>query len=161
MTDWKDNRHWRLLAWDHGLLTWVDTAYSGHNTWPVTLVTWPPRADTRAGDREPLYQVRESSHVRLLVWSDVRIMRVSVTIDDGHPEECQHGQGPLWTCPWSPELYISGTHSLMVRVEDEFGYKHETRHEFSLESSSLNTVPWTLGTFVILFNMVSFCQVKL
>ena len=158
MTDWKDNRYYRLLAWDHGALSWTQTQ---HNTWPLTLVTWPPPAHTRAGDREPLYTLGDSTHVRLLTWSDVRILGVSVIIDSGDSVQCDNGGGPLWTCPWSPELFTSGSHVMMVEVKDEFGETHETKHEFSLEDSNQFKYSHSLGSFIVLFNMVSFFQVRM
>ena len=92
MTDWKDNRYFRIMAVDHGILSWTDVQYrpdtSQDSHWPVTLVTWPPGAGTRAGDREPLYRILSSTHVRILVFSDIKVMRVSVSIDGGDSVEC-------------------------------------------------------------------------
>ena len=40
LEDWKDARMVRLLAVDNGRLTYTDWK---HGSWPVVLVTWPPR----------------------------------------------------------------------------------------------------------------------
>ena len=37
------------MAIDQGVMSWKDVQFSPRDTWPVTLVTWPPGADTRAG----------------------------------------------------------------------------------------------------------------
>ena len=41
LSDWKDNRMFRVMAVDHGLLSYVDVDH--RQGWPVVLVTWPPR----------------------------------------------------------------------------------------------------------------------
>ena len=46
LTDWKDNRHYRVLALDHGLLSWVDVARSqeepGEQSGALSLVQISP-----------------------------------------------------------------------------------------------------------------------
>ena len=94
LTDWKDNRHFRLMAVDHGLLTWTDVPHRADGShWPLILVTWPPGADTRAGDREPLYRLVTSTHIRLLVFSPIRVVRVTITLDTGEQVECSTDTG--------------------------------------------------------------------
>ena len=83
LTDWKDNRHFRLVAVDQGLLAWRDLAHSAAGAhWPAVLVTWPPSAAAahRAGDREPLYLAATATHVRVLAWSHVPVTRVTATL---------------------------------------------------------------------------------
>ena len=38
LADWQENRRYRLLAVDHGLLSFVDIR---HSSWPAVLVTNP------------------------------------------------------------------------------------------------------------------------
>ena len=48
LEDWKDARMVRLLAVDNGRLTYTDWK---HGSWPVVLVTWPPRYITQNKER--------------------------------------------------------------------------------------------------------------
>ena len=49
LEDWKEARMVRLLAVDNGRLTYTDFK---HGSWPVVLVTWPPRYSTNKEPRE-------------------------------------------------------------------------------------------------------------
>ena len=158
LTDWKDNRYFRIMALDHGILSWTDVQYHVSSTWPVTLVTWPPRVDTVAGDREPLYKLISSTHVRMLVFSDIKIMEVTVRMEDGVLLDCDLQSGPLWTCPWRPGNYARGSRVMVVEVEDEFGEIHVTRHVFNLEGGG--GAQLGLGRIVLALNMIEFFQVK-
>lgn len=59
--DFKDNRKFRLLAFDHDLFSFTDTTL---RQWPLVLVTNPKDAHFSLRSREPLGRVRHSSHVR-------------------------------------------------------------------------------------------------
>lgn len=164
LTDWKDNRHWRLMAVDHGALTWTDVTYQedgGH--WPVIMVTWPPGADTRAGDREPLYRLATSTHIRLLVFSPIMVTRVRVTLDTGEEVECATETGTLWTGPWSPgTMGDRGRSRVMeVRVEDEWGGIHVTRHEYTVGGAQGAWPGLQLGRIILTLDMIALFQVRL
>ena len=153
------------MAVDHGILSWTDVEYrpdtARDSHWPVTLVTWPPGAGTRAGDREPLYRILSSTHVRILVFSKLKVMRVSVSIDDGDSVECDTNTGHLYTAPWTPGQYASGAHVMLVTVEDEFGETHVTRHVFSLDGST-GQHEWSLpslGQIILSVDMIALFQV--
>ena len=59
--DFKDNRKFRLLAFDHDLFSFMDTTL---RQWPLVLVTSPKDAHFSLAHREPLGRMRRSSHVR-------------------------------------------------------------------------------------------------
>ena len=164
LTDWKDNRHFRLMAVDHGLLTWTDVPHQADGThWPLILVTWPPGADTRAGDREPLYRLVTSTHIRLLVFSPIRVVSVTITLDTGEQVECSTDTGTLWTGPWSPGEMEDSQRSrvLEVRAEDEWGVGHVIRHEYTLGGGQRTWPGLELGRIILLLDMISFFQVWL
>ena len=162
LTDWKDNRHFRLMAVDHGMLTWADVRHQadgGH--WPLALVTWPPGAETRAGDREPLYRLASSTHIRLLVFSPIKVLRVTVTLDTGEKVECATETGTLWTGPWTPGRMENTEGSLEVRLEDEWGGVRVTRHEYTLGGGQRTWPRLELGRIILLLDMIAFFQVSL
>jgi len=156
LTDWKDNRMFRVMAVDHGLMSWVDVNTLSHPTWPVVLVTWPPRADTLAGDIEPLYLLHSSTHIRLLVFSVSKVLSVTVKIDNGEIVDCTTRDGRLYTAPWNPSHYSQGLHVLHVKIETEFATKEIADHVFSLSDQRLE-IP-LIGRFVLLFDLISTFQ---
>ena len=163
LTDWKDNRYFRLMAVDHGVLSWTDVQHQSDGShWPLTLVTWPPGADTRAGDREPLYRLASSSHIRLLVFSPRRVVRVTVSLDTGEQVECNTETGALWTGAWSPGgMGDKGrTRVMEVRVEDAWGARDVSRHEYTLEAGEAVWPELGPGRLILLLDMIAFFQVK-
>ena len=146
-----------MLALDHGLLSWLDVNLASPERWPVVLVTWPPRAGSSAGDREPTYRLTSSTHTRLLVFSRAAILRITVRIDDSREVEASSEDGRLWTAPWDPAEYQQGLHVLRVSVEDEDGQRSDREHQFSLDGSS--PASSFIGPLVLLLDMVAFFQV--
>lgn len=155
LTDWKDNRFYRIMALDNGILSFKDIDYDA-KPWPVVLVTWPPRSEYTAGDREPLYKLISSTHVRLLVFSQNKIMSVHISIDDSDKMKCQSKNENLYTVKWNPKLYAKGTHKILVYVEDDFGSIHVEEHSFSLDGSQIK-LPF-IGQFILLVDLIAFFQ---
>ena len=116
-------------------------------------------AGRSAGDREPLYRLLSSTHVRLLVFSRTTVLRVSVKIDEEEVVEATSQDGRLWTAPWEPTNYQEGLHVLQVSVEDEAGQLSHREHNFSLDGSTSGSS--ILGQLVLLLDMVAFFQVQL
>lgn len=133
--DWKDNRMYRLIAIDHGLLSFVDQK---HNNWPVVLVTNPKHAKYALPGREPLNLMHDSTHIRILAFSDVEINNVKISFDKISWVNCKHKDGPLYTCHWLPHLFESGLHTLYVVVSDEIAREVVLEHPFSLDGSKLS-----------------------
>lgn len=135
LADWKDNRAYRLGAIDHGLFSFVDQK---HNTWPLVLVTNPKHAQFYMPGREPLRLIRDSTHIRILAFSDVDIKTVKVSFDKRSWTECSHTEGPLYVCEWLPHLYSRDLHYLYVIATDELGKEAVVEHPFSLDGSMVN-----------------------
>jgi len=155
LADWKDNRMYRVLVVDHGVLSWRDIQHGDH-PWPLVMVTWPPPTQHRAGDREPLYRQLSSTHVRVVVFSRVRLVTLQISIDGGERVGCTNTTNNLYTMPWSPHLYTTGVHQLVVHTQDEEGVHHEHHHSFSLDGSQLQ-LPF-IGQFILLVNLIAFFQ---
>ncbi|CAH0714521.1 unnamed protein product, partial [Brenthis ino] len=133
--DWKDNRMYRLAAIDHGLFSFVDQR---HNTWPIVLVTNPKHAKFTLPGREPLQLIPDSTHIRILAFSDVKINNVKISFDKISWLNCKNKDGPLYTCYWLPHLFESGLHILHVVVTDEIGREAVLEHPFSLDGTKLS-----------------------
>lgn len=133
LQDWKDGRHYRLLALDHGVLTFSDLP---HSAWPVVHVSWPPHPTHTAVDREPLHRLLTSTHIRLLIFSPRLVSSCQVTIDGGSPVPCTSNDGVLYTSPWNPSLYTTGLHTLSVTAVDDSGQSNTITQPFSLDNSA-------------------------
>ncbi|CAG4974087.1 unnamed protein product [Parnassius apollo] len=132
--DWKDNRMYRLAAIDHGIFSFVDQK---HITWPVVLITNPKHAQYVMPGREPLHLILESSHIRILAFSDVNIDTVQISFDQINWMNCKLSEKPLYVCEWQPYVFESGVHYLHVLAMDEIGRKVIVEHPFSLDGSNL------------------------
>ncbi|XP_053613017.1 transmembrane protein 62-like [Plodia interpunctella] len=134
LADWKDSRMMRLAAIDHGIFSFVDQK---HNTWPLVLVTNPKHAQYIMPGREPLQLIHDSTHIRILAFSNVEIIDVKVSFDKVNWEKCIQREGPLYVCQWSPYKFASGLHHLFVTVTDELEKETTIDHIFSLDGSSV------------------------
>ncbi|KTF93266.1 hypothetical protein cypCar_00018273 [Cyprinus carpio] len=71
--DWMDNRRYRILAFDHDLLSFTDVTFED---WPAVLITNPKDAQYLHPGVEPLGRIRSSTHIRLLAFSESPITAV-------------------------------------------------------------------------------------
>ncbi|KAE8751912.1 hypothetical protein FOCC_FOCC001389 [Frankliniella occidentalis] len=152
--DWMDNRLFRLLAIDHGLLSFVDLK---HGEWPAILVTNPKHALYHMTSREPQSLTPSSTHVRILVFSLDKIQLVQVRFNDGDWLNANHEKDALYTVPWTPDAYSSGIHSLHVKAVDVTGRHRTVTHPFSIDGTrlSFNFLP----RFVLMSNISVVFQV--
>ncbi|XP_040916537.1 transmembrane protein 62 [Toxotes jaculatrix] len=128
--DWMDNRRYRVLAFDHDLLSFSDLSFE---QWPAVLITNPKDAQYLHPGVEPLGRIRKSTHIRILAFSEAPITAVHVSID-GQPLGKGHSAGgPLYVLLWDPSLYLSGLHTIRVKVEDTAGRSTVREQHFTLE----------------------------
>lgn len=158
--DWKDNRMYRVLAIDHGVLSFTDVE---HNDWPVILVTNPKHALFVNPLRENLESIRNSRFIRILAFSLSRITSVKVKINSEDWKFCHHVDGPLYVAPWNPNLYPEGLHDIEVLVKDLDGRSKTIKHSFALDGTRLtfNAMPKFLLTISanILFRVMFIASV--
>ncbi|XP_023024648.2 transmembrane protein 62 isoform X1 [Leptinotarsa decemlineata] len=133
--DWKDNRVYRMLAIDHGLLSFTDIQ---HREWPVVLITNPKHALFVNPARENLDIMKNSTHVRILAFSLSRIDFVKIKIDNGSWMHCKRVKGPLFVAPWDPENYLHGLHKIEVHIKDVEGRTKSISQPFSLDGTRLS-----------------------
>ncbi|KRT85365.1 hypothetical protein AMK59_726 [Oryctes borbonicus] len=130
--DWKDNRKYRLMAIDHGLLSFVDVT---HRDWPVILVTNPKHSLFHIPGKENFDVVKNSTHVRLLVFSLSQLDKVEIAIDNKKWKKCHHIEGPLYVAEWNPKMFSVGLHYIHVFVKDADGRQKFVKQPFSMDGT--------------------------
>uniref|UniRef100_A0A3B4U5A8 Transmembrane protein 62 n=1 Tax=Seriola dumerili TaxID=41447 RepID=A0A3B4U5A8_SERDU len=127
--DWMDNRY-RVLAFDHDLLSFSDLRFE---QWPAVLITNPKDAQYLHPGVEPLGRIRRTTHI-ILAFSEAQITAVHVSVD-GEPLGKGHSAGgPLYVLLWDPSLYLTGLHTIRVKVEQDSAGRSTVREQhFTLE----------------------------
>ncbi|XP_076155294.1 transmembrane protein 62 [Alosa pseudoharengus] len=128
--DWMDNRRYRVLAFDHDLLSFADLKF---DDWPALIITNPKEALYMKPSVEPLERIRSSTHIRILVFSVAPIREVHVTVDGAPWGIAYPVGGPLYVVPWDPSLFSSGLHTISVMVEDAADRVKVREQQFTLE----------------------------
>ncbi|XP_071480961.1 transmembrane protein 62-like [Diadema antillarum] len=152
LADWKKHRKYRIMAFDHDLLSFTDVQFG---QWPIVLITNPKAARFLAPAHEPVGKMRHSSHIRFLVFSPDQVSYANVEIDGralGMAEAVDGG--PLFVMPWKPELYGNGLHRISVTVRDSADRVGVASHQFSLDGSRPDQ-PF-LQASIIMMNAVFF-----
>uniref|UniRef100_A0A9J7YMF5 Transmembrane protein 62 n=1 Tax=Cyprinus carpio carpio TaxID=630221 RepID=A0A9J7YMF5_CYPCA len=121
--DWMDNRRYRILAFDHDLLSFTDVTFED---WPAVLITNPK--DTYV----TLSSLIQTS--RLCLLSACLSCSVLRRIVDGVSlGKAFSAGGPLYVLQWDPTLYTTGLHTIRVKVEDSAGRSKVREQPFTLE----------------------------
>ncbi|XP_052009676.1 transmembrane protein 62-like isoform X2 [Xyrauchen texanus] len=128
--DWKDKRRYRILAFDHDLLSFSDFTFED---WPAVLITNPKDAQYLHPGVEPLVRIRSSTHIRVITFSESPITAVYVSVDEVPLGEAASAGGPLYVLHWDPSLYATGLHTISVKVEDSAGRSKVREQQFTLE----------------------------
>ncbi|XP_023414511.2 transmembrane protein 62 isoform X1 [Loxodonta africana] len=144
--DWKDNRRYRIFAFDHDLFSFADLTFG---KWPVVLITNPKSLLYSYAKHEPLERLLHSTHIRVLAFSSASITSVAVKIDGVDLGEAIHLSGPIFTLKWNPRNYSNGTHSIEVIVQDSVGRRETVHHIFSVEED-LHLTFEPLASFILL-----------
>uniref|UniRef100_A0AAV2JI22 Transmembrane protein 62 n=1 Tax=Knipowitschia caucasica TaxID=637954 RepID=A0AAV2JI22_KNICA len=130
--DWMDNRRFRVVALDHDLLSFSDVTF---DLWPVVVITNPKDAQYVHPGLEPLERIGKSTHIRLLVFSDVPVSSVLVRVDGKDLGPARSAQGPLYVLQWDPSLYSTGLHTISITAQDSSGRSVVKQQHFSLEDN--------------------------
>ena len=145
LVDWKINRAFRLLAVDHGSLTFIDLRF---DKWPVVLPTFPKDQQFWQPSREDQKELVKDGKIRVLAFSDSVIVSVSVRVDgEVLGEAVKEGDGPLYTLAWSPPA--SGVHQLEVVVKDSRNRSSTSSHSFTLDPQESRGVDNWWPSFVL------------
>uniref|UniRef100_A0A673KJ14 Transmembrane protein 62-like n=1 Tax=Sinocyclocheilus rhinocerous TaxID=307959 RepID=A0A673KJ14_9TELE len=141
--DWMDNRMYRILAFDHDLLSFTDVTFED---WPAVLITNPKDAQYLHPGVEPLGRIGSSTHIRLLAFSESPITAVHVNVDGVSLGKAFSAGGPLYVLQWDPTLYTTGLHTIRVKVENSAGRSKVREQQFTLEEGltpRLSSQAWT------------------
>ncbi|XP_074004773.1 transmembrane protein 62 isoform X1 [Numenius arquata] len=130
--DWMDNRRYRILAFDHDLLSFADLNFE---EWPVVLITNPKSFLYSSSTHEPLAKILYSTHIRILAFSPSVIISVEVSIDGVRLGSAHQVSGPLYVLRWSPQNYSEGFHHIDVTVQDASGRISTRGHIFAMEEN--------------------------
>ncbi|XP_006033617.2 transmembrane protein 62 isoform X1 [Alligator sinensis] len=144
--DWMDNRRYRLLAFDHDLLSFVDLHFE---EWPAVLITNPKSLLYSSPAHEPLTKILHSTHIRILAFSPDFITLVKVSIDGVHLGDAHHVSGPLYVLKWNPQNYSEGFHHIDVTVQDAAGKSSTQGHMFAM-GENLSLKFGFLSSFILL-----------
>ncbi|XP_061853511.1 transmembrane protein 62 isoform X1 [Colius striatus] len=138
--DWMDNRRYRILAFDHDLLSFADLSFE---EWPVVLITNPKSFLYSSSVHEPLVKILHSTHIRILAFSPSVIVSVQVYIDGVDLGNAHYVSGPLYVLKWNPQNYSEGFHHINVTVQDASGRISTRHHIFAMEENlSLRFAFW-------------------
>jgi len=156
--DWKENRRYRILAVDNGLLSFIDQA---HGQWPAVLVTNPKRSEFLAPRVEAVENIEASKVIRILAFSPNEISRVRVKINNEDWISCEEKTENVFTAPWDPVDYVGTENVLKVEVIDGFGDSKELKQNFVVSVASLQELKYSLYARVILMSdphsVLQFC----
>ncbi|XP_073720903.1 transmembrane protein 62-like isoform X1 [Misgurnus anguillicaudatus] len=144
--DWMSNRRYRILAFDHDLLSFSDLTFED---WPAVLITNPKDAQYLNPEVEPLGRIRSSTHIRVLAFSESPITAVYVSVDGDTLGEAVSVKGPLYVLPWDSSLYSTGLHTISVKVEDSAGRSKIQEQLFTLEEDLIPGFSFT-QSFILL-----------
>ncbi|XP_061318379.1 transmembrane protein 62 isoform X2 [Pezoporus flaviventris] len=130
--DWMDNRRYRILAFDHDLLSFADLTFE---EWPAVLITNPKSFLYSSSAHEPLDKILYSTHIRILAFSPSVITSIEVYIDGVYLGNAHQVSGPLYVLKWSPQNYSEGFHHIDVTVQDASGRISTRSHIFAMEET--------------------------
>lgn len=146
LIDWKNNRKFRVLAVDQGKLSFTDVHF---DSWPIVLPTYPKDSRFMMPGKEN-YEVYHRNTIRVLVFSDVAIARVTIAVDDEDVVEAsQEDNGPLYTLPWDATKHAIGLHKLSVTAIDINNRSKMFEQQFTLNPSEAEQVDNWFPNFVL------------
>lgn len=121
LADFKQERRFRLAAFDNGLLSFVDVKL---NTWPLVLITNPKDVLFNNPYKENLNLQAQSSHIRILAYSLAPITKCELRIDGENIwRQCEKSSKNknFYSVPWEPTQYSKGIHKIELVVGDAEG----------------------------------------
>jgi hypothetical protein len=116
---------------------------------PVILITNPKDSRFAINHKEPLHRIQSSTHIRFLVFTDAAPEHLSFEIlVDGNPvlysdnltlvpplpRYVGDAKNPLWTIPWQPSAYRTGSHVLSIQATTANGLVGESTVVFRTDA---------------------------
>jgi hypothetical protein len=139
--DYKFKSAFRIIAFDNGVFSFVDTTLNELHARPLVLITNPKNAKFLV-QNESWQMMASSSHVRALVFSDYEIRNVTLLIDsDQYTMEKssvkENINDQLYVFAWNATKYNDGKfHTITVSAKDSAGRIGKSQYSFSLDGST-------------------------
>jgi len=148
LSDWKKNRAFRIMSMDHDLFSFSDHKWSPSGIY--VHISNPPEWRLTNPSKQPLDRVANSTHIRVLIFSEDPVHSASAIID-GETFELKFVEGNLWCAPWTPKDHGSVT----VIAQSTNGKNSTISHQYKLHYESLMSSEFSLAATFIL--SVDFC----
>ena len=146
LVDWKNNRKFRILAVDHGKLSFTDVKF---DDWPIALVTYPKDTKFMMPSKEN-YSHYEENTIKVLVFHKINISKVIIGIDmETEVEASAVDGGPLYVLPWDAGKFKKGAHRINVKVVDENRIVKEFQQDFTLNPREADKFSNVMSNFVL------------
>ncbi|CAF0820817.1 unnamed protein product [Rotaria sordida] len=151
--DWKDNRRFRIVTIDSGILSFEDVNFNQ----PIYAVISNPKAAKFKTPREPLYRLSQSTHIRIVIFSKWSIVNVNISIDSkffGTAIESIDNEN-LYVLPWNASFYNDGhLHTLSIEIKDNQNNTMKIENEFSLTTTTITA--FARSKFILLTHWPTF-----
>ncbi|CAF0716595.1 unnamed protein product [Adineta steineri] len=144
--DWKSNRRFRIVTIDSGILSFEDFRFNQS----IYAVISNPTAAKFKTSREPLYRLSQSTHIRILVFAQLPISKVDITIDKQYMGSAIQSIDNLnlFVLPWNTSFYNDGNlHEIFVKIKDNANNIVTIKHDFSLSLSTITA--WNRSKFLL------------
>lgn len=153
--DWKENRRYRIFAFDQGQFAFADMTFESGQANTAVIITNP--RDPLFSSEQETYSVGSSRSIRTLVFSDQDVKQVTCQIDMGKTSSMIQSDDPdvtghLYELPWNPKEYQRGLHVIKITVQSSSGNTVTKSQTFSLDGSHKN-FPF-LGSVILLLDWV-------
>ncbi|CAF3466928.1 unnamed protein product [Rotaria sp. Silwood1] len=151
--DWKDNRRFRIVTIDSGILSFEDVRFDQ----PIYAVISNPKAAKFKTPREPLYRLSQSTHIRIVIFSKWSIVDVNVSIDSkflGTAIQSIDNKN-LYVLPWNASFYNdSHLHTLSIEINDNQNNRIKIENQFSLATTTITA--FTGSKLILLIHWPTF-----
>ncbi|KAL3320735.1 Transmembrane protein 62 [Cichlidogyrus casuarinus] len=155
LADWKFNRGLRIVAVDHDLVSFQDFHLMPQkldDSWPLGIITNPKNARFLLPSKEPTHTIANSTHIRILAWSNSKIRKVTVFLNDNFLGLANKKSKSLYVLAWEPKALDSKLeHTIKVLIEDEAGKSRELSQIISVDGLPRWSLDF-LSTFILATN---------
>ncbi|CAF1094303.1 unnamed protein product [Adineta ricciae] len=151
--DWKRNRRFRLITIDSGILSFGDFRFND----PIYAIISNPKSARFKTSREPLIRLRESTHIRIVIFSYLPIVDVQISIDEQSMGSARQAidHSNLFVLPWNASIYHDDNlHVISVRIRDQENNSITITHEFSLTLSTITS--WNKSKILLTVHQPTF-----
>lgn len=133
--DWKYNRKFRILSFDHDLFSFTDFYWRKSDTF--IHITNPPNWLLTNPEKQPIGKIGSSTHVRALIFSKLQLKKVDAIIDGKTVRMEQVENSNLWVAPWDPKSNEPG--NVTVITYDDQNHSEKVSNFYNLHYSKIQS----------------------